>query len=591
MNKTSGLGIIELLIALSVISVGIAMHSALFTQFQLHHASTRNQRLAWRLAEQKFDDLKDFKQLQNSADFDFNDIQNNSGGKQINGSTLLPAGLVDKFWTGTNSTNFNLDWQVENGYWQNDELIYLNQSSLAPYPNQKRITISVSWFEAEELKQISVQGIVAGLSPLSEILLYRPQTNPITKQPILKPTQFSDPSSISVSFDDLSSISTEVKQLTTDKATQIRTETIDTKGRILKQDLFLTVSCQCQFAGNSNQKTTAYASWDSIQKTLVPQSGDKVLKTQGCALDETTGQCSTQTNTLCERCCSDHHDPKDNILDSNGHSYCDPAHGILDRCYDPFRNSADYDNGQHHHYNKQGQIVTSGNYLESCRFRAINGSFEVYQDWHRLDMALMPWLWLQANLKHYQTWLKETLTTVVNNCDSFWGQIRPDDSNSKMTWPDKQQVLQSLTQPWPIKPGESLLLSARGLYLDYMNSVTISALKQLLTQNNNAFNQIPFYELSLNEFAPYCEANHSGWCSDSITNIDVGSGSQTKPNLLSPGMLSAKQYSDSELAVRFRMKRSNSGMIPFASASDFSGLGNDDQAMDQAEFKLQILNP
>lgn len=591
MNKTTGLGMIEVLVALTVVSLGIAMHSALFTQFQLHHASTRNQRLAWRLAEQKFDDLKDFKQLQSSGDFDFNDIQDNNGGKQINDSILLPAGLVDKRWTGTNPTNFNLSWQVENGYWQNDQLIYQNQSSLTSYPDQKRITISVSWFEAEELKHISVQGIVPGLSPLTEILLYRPQTNSISNLPILKQQTTFDPASISVTLDDLSHISTQVKQLTSEKATQIRTETLDTQGHVLKQNLFLTVSCQCQFAGVGSQKTTAYAGWDSIEKTLTPQLGDKVLKTQGCALDEITGQCSTQSNTLCERCCKDHHDPKLNITDSTGQSYCDPAHGILDRCYDPFRNSADFDNGQHHHYNKQGQVVTSGNYLESCRFREINGSLEVYQDWHRLDLVLLPWQWLQTNLNHYQTWLKQTLTTVVNNCDSFWGQIRPSDSNSKITWPDKQQVMQSLTQPWPLKHGDSLLLSARGLYLDYMNSETISALKQLLTQNKNAINQIPFYELGLNQFAPYCEANQSGWCSSSTNNIEVGSGLPNSPNGLSPGMLSSKQYSDAELTISFGLKRSNSGMIPFAVASDFSALSDNDQTIDMAEFKLQILNP
>lgn len=591
MNKSSGLGMIEILIALTVMSLGIAMHSAVFTQFQLHHASTRNQRLAWRLAEQKFDDLRDFKQLQSIADFDFNDIQDNTGGKQINGSLLLPAGTIDKRWTGTNSTQFNLSWQVENGYWQNNQLTYQNQNSQHPYPDQKRISIQVAWFEVDELKQINVQGIVAALSPLSGILLYRPQTTTITHQPILKHQTSSDSASISIALDDLSSLSTEVKQLGTEKATQIRTETFDNQGHILKQSSFLTVSCQCQFAGNGFRKTSAAAHWDSVEQTLIPHTGDTVLKVQGCALDETTGQCSTQTNTLCDRCCSDHHDPQLNIVDSTGQAYCDPVHGILDRCYDPFRNSADYTDGQHHHYNNQGHMVTSGNYVESCRFRNINGSLEVYQDWFRLDLILVPWQWLQNNLNQYQAWLKASLTTVVNNCDSFWGQIRPSDSNSTVKWPDKQQSLSSLTQPWSLKTGDSLLISARGLYLDYMNAETTSALKQLLTKNKNAISQIPFYELAVNEFAPYCQSSHSGWCSEAVNNIDVGSGIQNTPNGLSSGMLLAKQYSDSEVTISFGLKRSNSGLIPFASASDFSGLNNDDPIIDQAEFKVQVLAP
>ena len=591
MNKTSGLGMIEVLVALTVASLGIAMHSALFTQFQVHHASTRNHRLAWRLAEQKFDDLKDFTQLQSSVDFDFNDIQNNSGGKQINGSTLLPAGPIDKRWTGTNTVNFNLSWQVENGYWQNNQLTYLNQTNLQASPDQKRITITVSWFEAEALKQISVQGIVAGLSPLSEILLYRPQNDSASTPPTLRQRTNSDPNSIPLTLDDLSSISTEVKQLATEKATQIRAETYDTQGHVLKQTLFLTVACQCQFAGNGYQKTTAYARWDNEEKSLIPQTGDKVIKTQGCAVDETTGQCSLQTNTLCERCCSDHHDPKNSVLDSNGHRYCDPDNGILDRCYDPFRRSTDYFNGQHVHYNKQNQIVTSGNYLESCRFRSINGSFEVYQDWHRLDMTVLPWHWLQSNLNHYQVWLKEILATVVNNCDSFWGQIHPGDSNSQIQWPDKQKSLQSLSQAWPLQSGENLLLSARGLYLDYMNAETLTAFKQMLTQNKNTIHLLPFYEFSLGEFAPYCEANHSGWCSSSASNIDVGSGFQESPNGLSPGMLLAKAYIDSDLTIRFSLKNNNFGLIPFGSAREFSGLSSVDEELNTAEFKLQIVKP
>lgn len=591
MNKISGLGLIEILIALSVISLGIALHSVLYTQFQLHYASSRNQGLAWRLAEQKFDDLRDFKQLLSSADFDFNDIQNNTGGKQIEGSLLLPAGPVDKRWTGTNPTNFNLSWQVENAYWQNDQLLYLNPTQQAPYPDQKRISILVSWFEADALKEISVQGIVTAISPVSEILLYRPLTHLNTIRPVLKHQTASDTNSITISADDSSSVSTQIKVLNTEKASQILTETLDSQGHILKQSSFLTVSCQCQFAGTGYQKTSAYAYWDKTTQTLIPQSGERVLKTQGCALDETTRQCSTQSDTLCARCCQDHHDPKLSLLDGAGQPYCDPAQNNRNRCYNPFARSADYRDGQHPHYNRYGQMVSSGDYQESCRFRNINGHLEVYQDWYRLDLILLPWQWLQSNLNEYQTWLKASLTTVINNSDSFWGQIRPDDVNSNIQWPDKSQLLPSLNQTWQLKSGDSLLLSARGLYLDYMNSETISALKQQLSKNKNAISLIPFYELEINAFAPYCGDNQSGWCSSASNNIEVGSGSQSSPNGLSPGMLLAKYAHDSELTISFGLQRGNAGLIPFLPSSNFSSLSNTDDDLDKAEFKLQILGP
>ena len=591
MSKLSGLGLIEILIALTVMSLGIATHSALFTQFQLHHASTRNQRLAWRLAEQKFDDLKDFRQLQSFADFDFNDIQNNSGGKQINNSLLLPAGPVDQRWLGAQTPQFNLSWQVENAYWQNSQLIYQDQTTQQPYPDQKRISIQVSWFEADEMKQINVQGLVAALSPLSEILLYRPQATGITHQPILQQQSAKEASNISITLDDLSSSVSEVKPLDQEKATQIRTETLDNHGHVLKQSVFLTVNCQCQFTADGYQKTSAHGHWDSVTQTLLPQSGDTVLKAQACALNEITGQCSDQTNTLCERCCRDHHDPKLNVVDNTGQVYCDPAHGIRDRCYDPFRNQEDYTNGQHRHYNSQGQIVSSGNYNESCRFRNINGNLEVYQDWYRLDLILVPWQWLQNSLPAYQSWLKASLTTVINNCESFWGQIRPDAPDSNIQWPNKQQLLSTLIQPWSLKPGESLLLNARGIYLDYMDSETISALRQMLTKNKNALSQIPFYELSLNTLAPYCLLNQSGWCSSASNNIEVGSGLQNSPNGLSPGLVLAKYYSDQPETISFSLKRRNSGLIPFVASSNFSGLDNDDQVIDKAEFSVQIQQP
>jgi hypothetical protein len=591
MSKIDGLGLLEILIALTVISLGIAMHSALFTQFQLHHASTRNQRLAWRLAEQKFDDLKDFRQLQSTADFDFNDIQNNSGGKQIKGSLLLPAGPVEQRWTGSLSPQFNLSWQVENGYWQNSQLIYQDPTKQPPYPDQKRISIQVSWFEADEIKQINVQGIVAALSPLSEILLYRPQATGVTHKPILQQQTDSASTDIPIALNDLSKLITEVKSLDQEKATQIRAVTVDHQGHVLKQSDFLTVSCQCQFSADGYQKTSAHGHWDTVEQTLFPQSGDTVLKAQGCALDEVSGQCSTQTNTLCERCCRDHHDPKLNIVDSAGQAYCDPVHGIRDRCYDPFRNQQDYTNGQHPHYNSQGQIVSSGNYIESCRFRNINGKLEVYQDWYRLDLILVPWQWLQNNLTPYQDWLKASLTTVIRNSDSFWGQIRPDDTDSSIQWPDKHQILDTLIQPWPLKLGDFLLLSARGLYVDYMDNTTVLGLKQLLSKNKNAISQIPFYELAVNTFAPYCLINQSGWCSSASDVIEVGAGLENSPNGLSPGLLSVKQYSDQQESISFSLKRNNSGLIPFASASDFSGLVNNDSAIDKAEFSVQILGP
>lgn len=590
MNPCRGFGLLEILISLALFSLGIAMQSYLFLQIRQNMSSAENQRLAWRIAEQKFDDLHDFYQLQNDADFDYSDIQSNQGGKQLFGNLLLPAGKVDSRWTGNNKTAFDLSWQVENGYWQNSQLRYDNLNTAQTIPDQKRITLNVSWFEAEQRQQISVQGIVAAVSPNSEILLYRSITSKPSQPAILTSSTDNSSDSVSIAVNEHLNQRSKIRYLQSDKTTELLRDSYDNQGKLLQQTQFLTVSCQCQFDGYGTQKTAAYADWNPTTQTLEPQTGNDVYKARGCELDALNGACTTKTDSVCQRCCRDHHDPELKSLDNKGRPYCNPSAGVFDQCYDPFRDPTDYTNGQHKHYNSMGLAVSSGPYLESCRLRAIKGNFEVFQDWHRLDMTILPLQWLSDNTARYQSLLTATLKSAINNSDTYRGQISPTQPVNNLAWPDKRQYL-NWSSPWILNSGENLMLSSRGLYLDYLNANTVTALKQALAKAKPDYSQIPFYEIPLNSFAPYCQTDGSGWCSSASQQIEVGAGNANQLNGLSAGMLRHRQTSEDAVLIHFGLKRSNSGLTPEAPKLENINLNNADSSLDIAEFQAFANSP
>ena len=411
------------------------------------------------------------------------------------------------------------------------------------------------------------------------------QPNQVSSPIRIKPQHVNSSSAIAIPIGATQQQRTELQALENGKTYLIHSDTLDQNGGLLQRTEFLTVSCQCRFNGTGLAKTTAYSRWDAVSRTLQPIPGDWVEKPQGCERNPLSGACDTTTNSLCQRCCHDHHDPDVESKDPRALSYCDPLHGILDRCYDPFRDSADYNHGQHQHYDASGQVVNSGDYEESCRFRAINGSWEVYQDWHRLDLLLLPQPWLQTHSELYQRHVRQTLSALLNHSTTpFYGQLRPDDA-SVIPWPDKNAL--GLTTAWPIPLGTRLRLSARGLYLDYLNLESISGLRAQLEQTEDNLHGIPFYELELNTLAPWCQPNREGgWCVGVSGQLQVGAGPFAAPNGLSPGMVESLQSGMTPESVSFSLRRSNSGLSAAPWPNDrFQGL-NSDHSLDSTRIEL-----
>jgi len=129
-----------------------------------------------------------------------------------------------------------------------------------------------------------------------------------------------------------------------------------------RKEEFRTVDCKCDLSS-----TQAYAYppghilWDGADRddNLLP----KIEKDTATAASN-----DSDAEFICEICCRDHHD--------------DDASAI--------KYVVGTSSGDHDHYNAAGTAVTSGQeYIESCRLKRIDGNFRVFQDWSLKDITVM----------------------------------------------------------------------------------------------------------------------------------------------------------------------------------------------------------
>ena len=547
----------------------------------------QHQRLT--IAEQKTADLHNFNRIGTDPDFDFNDIADNQGGSLQNGQLQIPAGEIIRQLTANQRQTFTLSWQVENGYWRQQQLSYQLPRPGDQIADQKRVTVTVSWQQQQQTAQLQLLTIIAALSPWATELLYptiKPEDQP-KPQLLFQPNQ--NPGSLALPMTDHSQRETSLTVHKDLPGTEIRSVLFDNNGKLLTQNRFITVACQCRFNGSGLTQTSAYGKWNTDLQRFEDVTGDLVDKTQGCVSDDNGQSCTVDQDSLCNRCCRDHHDPMNTTRDKQQQAYCDPAQGIIDRCYDPFRGSADFKQGQHRHYNAQGLAVDNGIYRESCRMKQINGSWQVYQDWQRLDLNLFTLDWLNSHHNTYQTYIHQLIDTLIHSpLTLFNAQNRPGDADPAIKWPDKQLLSQGNQ---PIALGSQQILSARGIYLDFLSTDAMNGLRQRQAAHQDYLSLLPLYEIELNQLAPYCAADNSGgWCSDMAQSLTVGAGNPDTPNGLSPGVIQAQAAANNSIQIHFGLRRSNSGLTMTGQAVDHSAVINSDHLVDQVQLGFTINN-
>ena len=175
-----GLGLVEVLIALLVLSLGMLAMGRLLVLSLREIEIGRARGIAMQLARSKLEDLRSFAQLDAgpAGVFGFDEIGNSTGGAEAtDGRLLLPAGRME-----SDGLNFTRDWKVQPLYLCGvNAAAGVGQCTPAhSHPDLLWVTVTLSWEGIDELANtIVIESAIAGFEPaLASQALLRPAPVP-----------------------------------------------------------------------------------------------------------------------------------------------------------------------------------------------------------------------------------------------------------------------------------------------------------------------------------------------------------------------------------------------------------------------------
>lgn len=465
------------------------------------------------LAQEKLDDLRSFATLDA-----FDAIADDTGG-------VLPAGAVDGY-----TDNYERAWTVTCA--TESAGTALAFGDVCTDAVAKLATVTITWTDSNDDGQsVSLQGVIYAMDPYKMALATASAFS--TQKPKVSYTPIGVPDAVPVPIDtgtgERKESSKPVPEVSTQGiAAEVSFDAVSYVSNgagyeMTQAEEFLTVACECAFNGTGTGRAPSRMIWNGTE--LDAKVDDEVSKTVGVPAD--TGQ-----SEYCTACCKDHHDAAGQAR------------------YDPDRPESEYTGGgDHKHYwytlctsgttgstsgcnaAKKNLLATgngysevsSGAYLESCRFMRVDGFWRVWQDWRQVKMTVVPYDYLQdsANLSAYV----DVIEAAVEKT------IRADSGNGSVTIPalGGRDIAFGAV-------GQAKQLLSRAVYVDRIYQADAPTaldtdyydhLVDLIADSDDWLNIVPFYEVNLTLLTDWASdmPTKASVTKDDIVNIaDVSSG-------------------------------------------------------------------
>jgi len=398
--KNKGFSLVEVMVALLVLAVGILGISKLQGTLVRNSTDANQRAVATSLAQQKIDDLRSFALL--TADVDsgtagdeswtsastwpaaqqsFAFIANDEGG------TIAPATLGSPITVGNYA--YSLRWDVADYYYNG-----LNTDASTANPSGgsidfKRVDVTVAWIdEVGDTQSISLETVVDSYAPALTALSDNSSTGGTPPQASYTPELAPDVIDIGVDignhhYRQTSKPLPDSVQTGSDANVLVSFEVV-TYHEILDelgagtgefvsdiQEEFVTVDCECTFSTSAGTALSpSHIAWDDDDEVRFDQAGSAVTK-------ETASQSgnANAVDEVCSTCCRDHHDVTSTAISPVVR-------------YDGQVSAS----GNHVHYKSNGSVADQSagdTYVESCRFKRVDGILRVFQDWSLLDLTVM----------------------------------------------------------------------------------------------------------------------------------------------------------------------------------------------------------
>lgn len=502
-DAVAGFSLIEVLIAVVVLSVGLLALAALQARLARAGAESKNQSVALTLAEEQFENYRSFLDRSGyDAIGNVNPLVENNISVQGASATFNRRTTVTRFvWGCTNPADRSTCDFRQAAVGASDPQV----------PEYKRVDIRVEWTGAEGVaSSVNISNVISSALPSDAALTLREpaQSNLGPRVRIYKPSE-AGIIPIAIGNDQAAASSNPKPELTRSGATtvtQFNVQTYlgsDATPLLQRRVDNALINCECRLAGTSTDTNPAYepAIWDG-QRYLSPRA--VVGKRVGTVVTSFR-QSEGFEEQLCTTCCRDHHDSSTSSVK-----------------FKPWRPADDVTgDGNHNHYRftegSDGQITFTlaqpgETYHEVCRLVRVDGIFRVTPDTRlenltvlALDSAgVLP----QGTANTYAEFAKRYVEALWNGLSGTWTGGKYLTSEPVLTFPDLlgpgcdangQNCTWSSLATDPTIPDNSTLsiaemldvgkssiislpkdatrtLNSRGIYVDYLSDKARSAL-------------------------------------------------------------------------------------------------------------------
>jgi len=494
-NSTRGFSLIEVMLAVLVLSIGILAIAKFQGSLLQSGSGTKARTAALALAEEKVDDLRGFGQIRIGTDC-------GGGSADCDWSTFSASELAAKQmaydYIDDNkggrlaaNTSFNLLFNNEN-YKRTWEM-----KDSSDEPNKldsiKWVKVTVAWEDQNGDEQsVALETLIPHINPaLSDVATVGAGANPTP--PDFGYTPGDAPDVIAIDLDGGGTLYKETSKALPDVSQQgnhnlvtftaVSYTTNGSNSTIDNIEAFATVNCNCEFAGDAKAFSPARITWNDTTKEIYDQRGTGFTKITGTGV-------GTEQPDLCDSCCRDHHDSSGDVV----------------------KYVAGTGSGNHTHYDSDGNVAattTGTDYVEACRFKSIDGILSTFQDWQLQTTTVMPSSFLADN-----TTTQTAYQAYVSNFVGYYnGTV------SEPSLPSGRNIT-------AFPQGASQQLLARTIYIDdveqsgseYTSCINGIGVSGDACENIDIRAITPFVELNSTKLANWKKA----------TNTTVSAGSDTQ---------------------------------------------------------------
>jgi prepilin-type N-terminal cleavage/methylation domain-containing protein len=524
-----GFSLLEVLIAVVILSLGLLALASLQLSLIRSSAETKSQTTAMSLAKEKIESLDSYESLGGTSNTCTApaDPPTDPSGTCYRAITDVPSATVATIGGVTYSRGVTVAryvYQSDTGLYVLrgdtllDSAIEAISSAAVPGKEYKRVVATVSWVDATGTsQQIQVEDIISGLNPSDSLAVtdLGDVTTPRNAVSIIV-NPSSDPGVIPIAIGNgTDTAATNPRPVVVSQGQN--STTVETRFDILTYAALTgdtaqaqsrvetaVVGCRCTRAASGTQTTYRPTYWNGFQYK------EPITITTGFVSAPTTG--GAEQSELCIACCRDHQDPS----------------GVDPPLFDPRRTT-------HDHF-LDSDLTTAisasgGNYSEACRLIRVNGIFRVAAEPYNDHYGLLATVGLTAS----------TPTTVVADAVPSTGtgsvaesyqtfvinylKQRFVDGTAYNTALDASSVtgfsaLQSPSSAGIANTSSPKFLHARGLYIDYLHTDAIAAITSAkatcVAQSCTAdetqtavLKLLPFTSLNATELAKWQSSNAS----------------------------------------------------------------------------------